>query len=124
MAITYQRAHTKKQVTCLSVTTTTKMNTTTDYSGSTINVGAYKSGVFVLNTTFNSTGAVGVYVDGSCDGGTTWGNALATLDADITTTANTIAVAAESLPENIRIRVQHATTSATFALTVVANFIA
>jgi len=116
------RGHRKGSGTCLNVTSTTKMNTTTSYTSTAVTTGEYRSGVFVANVTFNSTGTPGIYVQGSVDG-TTYGD-IGTIDADITTTANQTALALDNLPQYIRIRVAPCTTSANFAAVVKHCFIA
>lgn len=98
-----------KSVTLLTQAATTTVKTTTQHLGSSVDVGEYRSGIFMVAVTANSTGAPKMILEGS-NNNTNWFD-IKTLDNDLTTTANTSGTFVEVLPRYIRTKFTPYTTS-------------
>jgi hypothetical protein len=115
MALSYLRHLKSKQVNLMNHLTTTIVTTTAGITGSAVDLSGYQEGIFFIKVNANTSGVVQVLLDsGVVHTGvtTTAWSAYATIDADMTTTANNACVAIEVLPDIGRARIPVITTTA------------
>jgi hypothetical protein len=101
----------------LQTQASTTVTLTTSLLGEAIEVGDFFEMAVICNVTANTSGAHGLYMQVSPDGGTTWGNSI-TLDADITTTANSTYTSVTNFGDTIRVGLFPSTTTSVVAYTV------
>lgn len=108
------RSQRARQVTLFNLTSTV-ITTTAGVDGTAFEVSEYREGIFQHRMTVNTSGVVGIYLDAGqvppSQTTTRWAQ-YATIDADLTTTANSVAVGVEVLPMFIRGRIPAVTTTA------------
>ena len=115
MSLSYIRHLKSKQIAMMTNLTTTIISTTTGINGAAKDFSGYQEGIFFIKVNANTSGNPIVYLDaGVVHSGitTTAWSQYATIDADMTTTANNACVSVEVLPDIARVRIPVLTTTA------------
>jgi len=103
------RDYRTKRITLLSAVTTT-IKITTSVFGAAVSVGDYYEMAAVAKVTAAASSGVGIALQVSPDGGTTWGTGI-TIDADMTTTANNTYASVTNFGDTVRVMGVPSTTS-------------
>lgn len=115
MNLSYLRHLKSEQITMMNQLATTIISTAVGLTGVCKDLSGYREGIFLIKVNANASGNPICYLDaGIVTTGmtTTSFAAYATIDADMTTTANNACVSVSVLPDMARVRIPVLTTTA------------